>query len=170
MFTIRDLKKPPERTWFDRLALDWVGCPAIEGIHETTCHTEEGNNIALYIQTTRDFNEWYHNLFSNAWNYFSGRFKKMNGNDSLFFPEGLPDHLKYALYTTGTFIPTYMGNYFYPRIKKVFPIIINKYISETGDSDIVNRIDGDTLEDINNWLMRLFQDWLNENKRYKEKE
>lgn len=156
-----------KQNWFEQMFLSWTGCPALEGQFETGCHTSAGNELVLYMTTTKRFNEWYRNIIETTWYYFSTR--KGSGlvagrqMEPLFPKEGISIDLKYDILNAGMAVPTYIGRHTYPKVKALYKEMLVQYQREIGEP--LEDTDENTIRDVQNWIMRQLNVWMNENKR-----
>jgi hypothetical protein len=161
-------KSYKQMPWFEQMFLSWVGCPADEGEFETGCHTAAGNELVLYIENTKVLNKRTHELFYSMWGYFSTKrwCRRWGGDEPLIQPEGIPDDLRYDILKAGPRVPTYVGTYSWPIVKRLYKEALVMYEKECGQS--LPEIDDNTIRDLQNYLLRRFNVWLNETKRYKQ--
>lgn len=145
-----------------------VHCPAKVGGTENGCHTSKANQLIYILVSDGNLYKEKLRIFENAYKYFCKN-GSMSG-EGLFDSKGLPDKWVYNILNTGIHVPTIMNEYFHAngRGLSLFRTCLKEYNScvdtwcKIKESKLIK-------QDFINWVMRDFNEWLNENKRIPSK-
>lgn len=131
-----------------KLALD-LATPMCEGPFETTCHTAAGNDITLFIQTTRELHKHREWLFNAVWKRSRRAYPALK--------ERIPGTVfAFPGFMALNDVCDWMGRgalHLYKESKKLYLQQVGEPLAE----------DHHTYDDYFNALFREFTQWLNEN-------
>lgn len=144
------------------------------GIQETGCHTHVANDIVLFIENTQTLVEKKRQIFEMCFKRFSRYTTKQRQGwftrsvttwkeEEIFPKAGIPKTHEYCFTKSGVLTLNAVGGYLDSAMKSFFSQIKSNYERETGIALNPNEIE---MCDLRYWMIREFQDWLNENKRY----
>ncbi len=135
----------------------WISCPHYVGEFETGCHTAEANNLVLYLNTTKILNEGLRRLYGRMFIHFS------RGKYKIWDKEGFPDSMRYAFTECGVYSLNEISWYVDRRLKILMKFYKELYKEEVKEDLMLSE---SSITDFKYWLLRDFQIWLNNNKRY----
>ncbi len=143
---------------------EWRHSPSLEGPHETGCFTDAGNDLVLFIDTTRKLAETRDGLFETVFKrckLFKGQSWPTKNAQGRFVAEAPYVPWKWAIVNGGPHVPTLVAEELYPLVRRyLITPALKLWAKEIGEP--FNQSEDFFRDDVCNYMMRFFERWLNE--------
>ena len=137
-------------------SFEWRHCPSMEGEFETGCHTEAGNDIVLYMDTTARLHAVKIHIFEVVWKrcpLFKDIRKYLEDNHTTRIPDG------FNIVNGGIWVPTTIADEMHRMTKGFLKLVKEQYAKELKIEAPEHK---HLFDDFANWMMRDFERWLND--------